>query len=70
MARGKKRTDGGLVTVGLVLIGIGTYAVLGGEVAFTPIAPREGSGFGGPIATIIGLAFIAGGVYFLRESRR
>ncbi len=65
-----KRTDGGLVIVGLVLLGIGLYAIFGGQLAFTPIAPREGAGFGGPLATIIGVAFVIGGLYFLRESRR
>ena len=67
---GEKRTDGGLVIVGLVLLGVGLYAIFGGQLAFTPIAPREGSGFGGPLATIIGIAFVIGGLYFLRESRR
>ncbi|WP_018948002.1 hypothetical protein [Thioalkalivibrio sp. ALMg11] len=66
----QKRTDGGLVLVGLVLLGIGLYAIFGGQLAFTPIAPREGSGFGGPVATLIGVAFVIGGLYFLRESRR
>ncbi|WP_038051870.1 hypothetical protein [Thioalkalivibrio sp. ALJ1] len=66
----RKRTDGGLVLVGLVLLGIGLYAIFGGEVAFTPIAPREGAGFGGFWAVLIGVAFVLGGLYFLRESRR
>ncbi|WP_018872766.1 hypothetical protein [Thioalkalivibrio sp. ALJ16] len=67
---GRKRTDGGLVIVGLVLLGLGVYAILGGEVAFTPIAPREGAGFGGFWAKVIGVIFVIAGLYFLRESRR
>lgn len=66
----RKRTDGGLVLVGLVLIGIGTYALIGGEVVFSPIAPREGQGWGGLPALIIGAAFVAGGVYFLFQARK
>lgn len=65
-----KRTDGGLVIVGLVLMGIGLYAIFGGQIAFTPIAPREGAGVGGPLATVIGVVFVVAGLYFLRESRR
>jgi len=67
---GRKRTDGGLVLVGLVLLGVGLYAIFGGELAFTPIAPREGAGFGGVFATLIGIVFVIAGLYFLRESRR
>ncbi|WP_019624955.1 hypothetical protein [Thioalkalivibrio sp. ALJT] len=67
---GRKRTDGGLVIVGVILLGLGGYAIFGGEVAFTPVAPREGSGFGGFWATVIGVIFVFAGLYFLRESRR
>ncbi|MGM0554096.1 MAG: hypothetical protein ACQETK_09940 [Pseudomonadota bacterium] len=66
----RKKTDGGLVIVGLVLIGIGSYALVGGELFFSPIAPREGQGWGGVPALMIGAAFVAGGVYFLLQSRK
>lgn len=66
----KQRFDGGLAIVGLVLIGIGGYAIFGGQIHFSPVAPREGGGVGGPVALIVGLAFVAGGLYFLWESRR
>lgn len=65
-----KRTDGGLVIVGLVLIAVGAYALLGQQVHFSPIAPREDGGFGGWFATVVGIVMILGGLYFLRESRK
>ncbi|WP_026287530.1 hypothetical protein [Thioalkalivibrio sp. ALJ24] len=65
-----KRIDGGLVIVGLVLIGVGLYALLGQQVHFSPVAPREDGGFGGWIATVIGVIMILGGLYFLKESRK
>ena len=66
----KRGFDGGLAIVGLVLVGIGGYAVFGGQIHFSPIAPREDGGFGGPVALIVGLALMGGGLYFLWESLR
>ena len=66
----RRRTDGGLVIVGLALMGIGGYAIHSGEVFLSRMTVSESQAIGGPGALIIGALFIAAGVYFLVQSRK
>lgn len=65
----RRRIDGGLVIVGLVLVGIGTYVLYTGEVFISRLTVSEGQSLGGIGALAIGAIFIAAGVYFLIQSR-
>ena len=56
--------------VGLVLIGIGGYAIHSGEVFLSRLTVSEGQSVGGVGALVIGALFIAAGVYFLVQSRK
>lgn len=56
--------------VGLVLIGVGTYALYTGEVFISRLTVSEGQSLGGIGALAIGGIFIAAGVYFLIQSRK
>ncbi len=66
----RRRIDEGLVIVGLVLIGVGTYALYTGEVFISRLTVSEGQSLGGIGALAIGGIFIAAGVYFLIQSRK
>jgi len=66
----RRRIDEGLVIVGLVLIGIGGYALYTGEVFISRLTVSEGQSLGGVGALAIGAIFIAAGVYFLIQSRK
>ncbi|TVP86546.1 MAG: hypothetical protein EA347_08970 [Thioalkalivibrio sp.] len=66
----RRRIDEGLVIVGLVLIGVGTYALYTGEVFVSRLTVSEGQSLGGIGALAIGGIFIAAGVYFLIQSRK
>jgi hypothetical protein len=66
----RRRIDGGLVIVGLVLIGIGSYAIYTGEIFLSRLTVSEGQSMGGIGALVIAGIFIAAGVYFLFQSRR
>ena len=66
----RRRIDEGLVIVGLVLIGIGTYALYSGEIFLSRLTVSEGQSIGGVGALVIAAIFIAAGVYFLFQSRK
>ncbi|TVP76759.1 hypothetical protein [Thioalkalivibrio sp.] len=66
----RRRIDGGLVIVGLVLIAIGTYALYTGEIFLSRLTVSEGQSIGGVGALVIAAVFIAAGVYFLFQSRK
>ncbi len=66
----RRRVDGGLVIIGLVLIGIGTYALYTGEIFLSRLTVSEGQSMGGVGALVIAAIFIAAGVYFLFQSRK
>jgi len=66
----QRRIDEGLVIVGLVLIGIGAYAIHSGEIFLSRLTVSEGQSIGGAAAWVIGGIFIAAGVYFLFQSRK
>ncbi len=66
----RRRIDEGLVIVGLVLIGIGTYALYSGEIFLSRLTVSEGQSIGGIGALVIAAIFIAAGVYFLFQSRK
>jgi hypothetical protein len=66
----RRRIDGGLVILGLVLIGIGSYALHTGEVFLSRLTVSEAQSMGGVGALIIGAIFIVAGIYFLFQSRQ
>lgn len=66
----RRRVDEGLVIVGLVLIGIGAYAMHSGEIFLSRLTVSEGQSIGGSAALVIGGVFIAAGMYFLFQSRK
>lgn len=66
----RRRIDGGLVIVGLVLVGIGSYAIYTGEIFLSRLTVSEGQSMGGIGALVIAAIFIAAGVYFLFQSRK
>ncbi|AGA33845.1 hypothetical protein TVNIR_2189 [Thioalkalivibrio nitratireducens DSM 14787] len=66
----RRRIDEGLVIVGLVLIGIGGYALYQGEIFLSRLTVSEGQSMGGIGALVIGALFVAAGIYFLFQSRR
>jgi hypothetical protein len=66
----RRRIDEGLVIVGLVLIGIGSYAIFSGEVFLSRLTVSEDQSIGGIGALLIGAVFIAAGIYFLFQSRK
>ncbi len=66
----RRRIDEGLVLIGLVLIGIGSYAIYTGEVFLSRLTVSEAQSLGGIGALVIGAVFIAAGIYFLFQSRK
>ncbi|MCG5514629.1 MULTISPECIES: hypothetical protein [Ectothiorhodospira] len=66
----RKKTDTGLVVIGLLLLGVGGFALFGGEVWISRLTVGEGQGIGGTAALVIGGIFIGLGLYFLKESRK
>lgn len=66
----RRRVDEGLVIVGLVLIGIGAYSLVQGEIFLSRLTVSEGQSMGGIGALVVAFLFIVAGVYFLIQSRR
>ncbi|AHE97945.1 hypothetical protein [Thioalkalivibrio paradoxus] len=66
----RRRIDEGLVIVGLVLVGIGGYALYQGEIFLSRLTVSEGQSMGGVGALVIGALFVVAGIYFLYQSRR
>lgn len=66
----RRRTDGGLVMVGLLLLGVGGYVLLSGEIWLSRLTVSEGQSLSGAGATVVGVVFVLLGLYFLYESRR
>ncbi|WP_050814236.1 hypothetical protein [Ectothiorhodospira sp. PHS-1] len=66
----RKKTDMGLVLVGLLLIGVGLFTLLGGEIWISRLTVGEGQGIGGTAALVVGGIFIGLGAFFLKESRK
>ncbi|MFW5454237.1 hypothetical protein [Thioalkalivibrio sulfidiphilus] len=66
----RRRTDTGLVLVGLGLLGIGGYVLLSGEIFLSRLTVSEGQSMTGTGALVVGVIFVALGLYFLKESRR
>ncbi|ANB02680.1 hypothetical protein [Ectothiorhodospira sp. BSL-9] len=66
----RKKTDMGLVLIGGLLLGVGAFALFGGEVWISRLTVGEGQGIGGTAALVIGGIFIGLGLYFIKESRK
>ncbi|WP_026186117.1 hypothetical protein [Thioalkalivibrio thiocyanodenitrificans] len=66
----RRRTDMGLVLVGLLLLGVGGYVLVTGEIWFSRTAVTEYQSMSGPGALAVGVAFVVLGLYFLYQSRR
>lgn len=66
----RRRTDTGLVLVGLGLLGVGAYVLVSGEIWVSRLTVSEGQSLSGVAALVVGVVFVALGLYFLRESRR
>jgi|GEM_PF-1462471 len=66
----RRRTDTGLVLVGLGLLGVGAYVLVSGEIWVSRLTVSEGQSLSGTAALVVGVIFVALGLYFLRESRR
>lgn len=67
---GGKRIDEGLVLIGLGLLAVGLYILYSGEIFISRLTVTEGQSMGGSGAIVVGLLFVAGGAYFLWQSRR
>jgi hypothetical protein len=59
-----------LVLVGLGLLGVGAYVLVSGEIWVSRLTVSEGQSLSGTAALVVGVIFVALGLYFLRESRR
>jgi len=66
----RRRTDTGLVLVGLGLLGVGAYVLVSREIWVSRLTVSEGQSLSGVTALVVGLVFVALGLYFQRESRR
>jgi hypothetical protein len=66
----RRRTDMGLVLVGLLLLAVGGYVLLSGEIWLSRLTVSEGQSMSGAGALIAGVVFVGLGLYFLYESRR
>lgn len=66
----RRRTDMGLVLVGLLLLGVGGYVLLSGEIWLSRLTVSEGQSLSGPGALAVGVIFVLLGLYFLYQSRR
>jgi hypothetical protein len=66
----RRRTDMGLVLVGLLLLAVGGYVLLSGEIWLSRLTVSEGQSMSGAGALVAGVVFVALGLYFLYESRR
>ena len=68
--RKRRRTDTGLVLVGLVLVAVGGYVLFSGEIWLSRLTVSEGQSMTGVGALLVGAVFVGLGLYFLYESRR
>lgn len=66
----RRRTDIGLVLVGLLLLGVGGYVLFTGEIWLSRLTVSEGQSLSGIGALAVGAVFVALGLYFLFQSRR
>ena len=66
----RRRTDIGLVLVGLLLLGVGGYVLFTGEIWLSRLTVSEGQSLSGIGALAVGAVFVVLGLYFLYQSRR